>query len=74
METVEEISVYKEPAIRDSRGRQNMAGLKEGKKTLHVLSLFSGCGGMDLGFEGSFPVLDASINKAITPGFIEKKT
>jgi DNA (cytosine-5)-methyltransferase 1 len=25
--------------------------------TLNVLSLFSGCGGMDLGFEGGFEVL-----------------
>ena len=27
------------------------------KDTLNVLSLFSGCGGMDLGFEGGFSVL-----------------
>jgi DNA (cytosine-5)-methyltransferase 1 len=32
---------------------------------LRVLSLFSGCGGMDLGFEGGFSVLKKSINKAI---------
>ncbi|MCC8088904.1 MAG: hypothetical protein LIO79_06535 [Rikenellaceae bacterium] len=25
-------------------------------KTINVLSLFSGCGGMDLGFEGGFSV------------------
>lgn len=30
-------------------------------KTKHVASLFSGCGGMDLGFEGSFEVLRRSI-------------
>lgn len=42
-------------------------------KTLNVLSLFSGCGGMDLGFEGGFSVLAASINEALTPHFIEKK-
>ena len=29
---------------------------------LKVLSLFSGCGGMDLGFEGDFHVLRKSIN------------
>jgi len=30
-----------------------------------VLSLFSGCGGMDLGFEGDFDVLAASVNTKI---------
>lgn len=42
-----------------------------GKKTeekataLNVLSLFSGCGGMDLGFEGGFTVLKQSVNPRI---------
>ncbi len=40
---------------------------------LRVLSLFSGCGGMDLGFEGGFSVLQESINEVLTPHFIEKK-
>ncbi len=35
------------------------------KKDLFVLSLFSGCGGMDLGFEGGFSVLKKSYNKKI---------
>ncbi|WP_295214527.1 DNA (cytosine-5-)-methyltransferase [Ruminococcus sp.] len=35
--------------------------------TLNVLSLFSGCGGMDLGFEGDFDVLSASVNTKIHP-------
>lgn len=35
--------------------------------TLNVLSLFSGCGGMDLGFEGDFDVLSASVNTTIHP-------
>jgi DNA (cytosine-5)-methyltransferase 1 len=42
-------------------------------KTLNVLSLFSGCGGMDLGFEGGFSVLSSSINELLTPHFIDKK-
>ncbi len=46
---------------------------EEKKETLNVLSLFSGCGGMDLGFEGGFPVLESSINEVLTPNFIEKK-
>jgi DNA (cytosine-5)-methyltransferase 1 len=37
------------------------------QKALRVLSLFSGCGGMDLGFEGGFKVLRKSINEAIHP-------
>ncbi|MFI3141874.1 MAG: DNA (cytosine-5-)-methyltransferase [Clostridia bacterium] len=32
------------------------------KNELNVLSLFSGCGGMDLGFEGDFEILKKSIN------------
>lgn len=35
------------------------------KSSLSVLSLFSGCGGMDLGFEGGFTVLKSSINPKI---------
>src|SRR5690554_4842666 len=42
------------------------------KKTLNVLSLFSGCGGMDLGFEGGFSVLEESINENLTSHFIDK--
>mgnify|MGYP005620568855 CR=1 FL=1 len=37
------------------------------KKDLRVLSLFSGCGGMDLGFEGNFKVPSKSINPEIHP-------
>ena len=39
---------------------------------LKVLSLFSGCGGMDLGFEGGFSVLKSSVNENLKPNFIEK--
>lgn len=46
---------------------------EEKKETLNVLSLFSGCGGMDLGFEGGFSVLPQSINEILTPHFIDKK-
>lgn len=37
------------------------------QKKLKVLSLFSGCGGMDLGFEGGFKVLQRSLNPNINP-------
>jgi DNA (cytosine-5)-methyltransferase 1 len=39
---------------------------------LKVLSLFSGCGGMDLGFEGGFSVLESSINEILTPHFVDE--
>ena len=47
--------------------------IKSGKKceaakgALNVLLLFSGCGGMDLGFEGGFSVLKASVNSKVNP-------
>lgn len=41
---------------------------------LKVLSLFSGCGGMDLGFEGGFEVLSASYNKLINPQWKIRKS
>lgn len=41
-------------------------------KDLKVLSLFSGCGGMDLGFEGGFKVFKTSINEYLNPEFIDK--
>lgn len=45
-----------------------MPGKKTTKtKTLRVLSLFSGCGGMDLGIEGGFTVLKKSVNKKVHP-------
>lgn len=43
--------------------------MKEKKK---VLSLFSGCGGMDIGFEGGFKCLKRSINTDIHPNWIEE--
>ncbi len=40
--------------------------------TLNVLSLFSGCGGMDIGFEGGFMCLKRSINTTMHPEWIEE--
>lgn len=40
------------------------------KNKKRVLSLFSGCGGMDIGFEGGFKCLKRSINKDIHPNWI----
>ena len=38
---------------------------------MNVLSLFSGCGGMDIGFEGGFNCLKVSINRQLHPDWIE---
>ncbi len=37
---------------------------------MNVLSLFSGCGGMDIGFEGGFSCLKRSINTTIHPNWV----
>ncbi|BDD07695.1 cytosine-specific methyltransferase [Fulvitalea axinellae] len=42
--------------------------------TKKVLSLFSGCGGMDLGFEGGFSVHKANLNPIANFGWIEGPT
>jgi DNA (cytosine-5)-methyltransferase 1 len=69
-----EISVVQEPQL-DILYYPKTAKkvVKEKKKeTLNLLSLFSGCGGMDLGFEGGFSVLQQSVNEILTPNFIDK--
>ena len=38
---------------------------------MNVLSLFSGCGGMDIGFEGGFNCLKVSINSELHPDWID---
>jgi len=38
---------------------------------MNVLSLFSGCGGMDIGFEGGFDCLKFSINSELHPDWIK---
>lgn len=40
---------------------------------MKLLSLFSGCGGMDIGFEGDFLCLKKSINSSIHPDWIKKE-
>lgn len=42
------------------------------QKKKRVLSLFSGCGGMDIGFEGNFKCLKRSINTAIHPNWVKE--
>lgn len=40
---------------------------------MKMLSLFSGCGGMDIGFEGDFICLKKSINSIIHPNWIKEQ-
>lgn len=66
-----EVGVVKEPQL-EFLYYQNSKDIHK-KETLNVLSLFSGCGGMDLGFEGGFSVLQESVNEILTPDFINRK-
>lgn len=45
---------------------------KESTHEMRMLSLFSGCGGMDIGFEGDFVCLKKSINSEIHPDWIKE--
>ncbi|PIQ88489.1 MAG: DNA (cytosine-5-)-methyltransferase [Candidatus Omnitrophica bacterium CG11_big_fil_rev_8_21_14_0_20_42_13] len=45
--------------------------MKNNEKKLKIISLFSGCGGMDLGFKGGFDVLRKSVNVNLHPDWIE---
>lgn len=47
--------------------------IADDKQTLNMVSLFSGCGEMDLGFEGGFSVLKHSVNEILNPDFIENE-
>lgn len=47
--------------------------MKSGDKKINVLSLFSGCGGLDLGFEGDFDVLKECLNENIHPEWFKNK-
>lgn len=44
----------------------------QGCKSMNLLSLFSGCGGMDIGFEGDFICLKKSINNIMHPDWINE--
>lgn len=39
---------------------------------MRLLSLFSGCGGMDIGFEGNFLCLKKSVNAALHPDWVQE--
>ena len=47
---------------------------RQAKKRISVLSLFSGCGGLDLGFEGDFEVFREALNETVHPGWFSEKS
>ena len=71
----ENTSVVEEPqlAVKFYSKTKTERQEEDGKYTLNMLSLFSGCGGMDLGFEGDFSVLKSSVNEILNPDFIKKE-
>lgn len=71
----DEINLVEDPQLTVQFDIKNkvQSSLKQENQILNVLSLFSGCGGMDLGFEGDFSVSGPSVNEILTPNFIEKK-
>jgi len=71
----ENTSVVEEPqlAVKFYAKEKKKKEKKVDKSTLNMLSLFSGCGGMDLGFEGDFSVLKSSVNEILNPHFINKE-
>lgn len=71
----ENTSVVEEPqlAVKFYSKTKTEKKKQKGKSTLNMLSLFSGCGGMDLGFEGDFSVLKSSVNEVLNPDFINKE-
>lgn len=44
--------------------------MSKGDLVMRMLSLFSGCGGMDIGFEGQFSCLKKSVNSEMHPDWI----
>ena len=71
----ENTSVVEEPqlAVKFYPKINTIEKQQKGTSTLNMLSLFSGCGGMDLGFEGDFSVLKSSVNEILNPDFIDKE-
>lgn len=53
---------------------ERWGGMASANKKLRVLSLFSGCGGLDLGLEGGFSVLRKSVNEKVHSGWIDSTT
>lgn len=64
---IKQSGIWLIPANTKKPGNNAPGKKKKQERPLRVLSLFSGCGGMDLGFEGGFSVLEKSVNKKVHP-------
>ncbi len=63
---VKKSGVWFIPSATPKPARQSKLAKNQRRKApINVLSLFSGCGGMDLGFEGDFEVLKSCVNSKI---------
>ncbi len=51
---------------------KNVEAVLTEKREKRLLSLFSGCGGMDIGFEGGFTCLKRSINTKMHPDWVKE--
>jgi DNA (cytosine-5)-methyltransferase 1 len=67
LQSKSEINLIEEPQL-SMKFKQNQSMNVD--KPLNVVSLFSGCGGMDLGFEGGFITHKDSVNRKTNPDFI----
>lgn len=63
------VSFYKQMNLFDMADDKIENETDQSKK--RILSLFSGCGGMDIGFEGEFICLKRSINQKMHPDWIK---
>jgi len=66
-----EVIKVEEPQL--SLNYQRRTTINTSIKPLKVVSLFTGCGGMDIGFEGGFLVNKNSVNEKLSEDFIDKQ-
>ena len=66
-----EIAKAEEPQL--SINYQRKTAINSYLKPLKLVSLFTGCGGMDIGFEGGFLVNRSSINEKKNEDFVDKQ-
>lgn len=65
-------TVEGENIVNRSQNEKDTVKQAPAKDAITVLSLFSGCGGMDLGFEGGFTCFAKSVNEDIHPDWISE--
>ncbi len=71
MEITTKIDIMENKERQIQEALENIDLMKTNNREKTVLSLFSGCGGLDLGFEGDFSVLRNCINAKIHPDWFK---